>query len=481
MSSVTEYTEIELRLSNQGQQPLREVELRLGGRVLRANLNLKAGAGWSIPFNVDDLVGELLFSASCPGLEKATAALLVIPQKLSLEETLWIKIERLPTLLSRLDAPNALRLRYNDDLDRYFDYFSPDYTAEKLRHFSDSLLALCETLLDRLDYATPERVESDSGVIRGAVRWSATIENWLNRPELVRLRHHWTTAPKTFATLPNLLLCRFHLNVSQQIGQLLKFVEMGYLASSRLKAILPEFNERADRHRNFMELPYFQDLVPLLPPEVDLTDVSELETACLSSLNPAYADMWRLWQEFNTRYISLPEDDPATATAGLQPMNRIYELWVTCEVAAALELQFEAKDNVFKGASATFGNAEFKLYYNQGVSGGWYSTSRVGLARPDLRLQRLTDRQQILLDVKYRMGGQERANPEDVYKMLAYMNDFKVSIGGIIYPASILTPTVIDDASDQRLLEIPLRPPLPAALESFSRQLREFLLYQFAN
>jgi len=481
VQTVTEYSEIELRLSNQGQQPQREVELRLGGRVLRANLSLAAGASWSIPFNVDDLVGELVFSASCPGLDKATATLLVIPQKLSLEETLWLKIERLPTLLARLDAPNALRLRYNDDAERYFDYFSPDYTAEKLRHFSDSLLALGETLLDRLDYATPEKLESGYGVIRGTVRWPATIENWLNRPELAGIRHHWTTAPKTFATLPNLLLGRFHLSLSQQIRQLLKLVEVGYPASSRLRAILPEFSERVSRHHSFIELPYFQDLLPLLQPEIDLTEVAELETACLAAPNPAYANLWHLWQEFRTRYVSLPEDEETLARAGLQPMNRIYELWATCEVAAALELNFEGEDNTFKGASATFSNSEFKLYYNQGVSGGWYSATRAGVARPDLRLQRLSDDKQILLDVKYRTGGQERANPDDVYKMLAYMNDFKVNIGGIIYPAATPTPHVIDDARGQRLLEIPLRPPLPTTESAFIAQLRALILYQLAN
>jgi 5-methylcytosine-specific restriction endonuclease McrBC regulatory subunit McrC len=103
------------------------------------------------------------------------------------------------------------------------------------------------------------------------------------------------------------------------------------------------------------------------------------------------------------------------------------------------------------------------------------------MARPDLRLQRLGDDKQILLDVKYRTGGQERANPDDVYKMLAYMNDFKVIVGGIIYPAATLTPKVIDDNKGQRLLEIPLRPPLPTTESAFTAQLRAFILSQFAN
>ncbi len=489
--SVPEYSEIELRLINQSRQNLENCAVKLGGEIIRAGLNLRPDASWSLPYRVDDLVGDLTFKAVGPACE-SQSSLQVVPQKLSQDEVFYIKTERLPGLLSRLDAPNGLQLRYydRDEQPRLFDFFSADYTAEKLRHFSQSFLEqnLAEAILGRLDYLTPEQPESELYSIRGPVNWPATMQYWLNRPAETGLYHQWSRAPKNFATLPNLLFVRFQLELEWELLRLVRFVELGGPASSRLQRALPEFRERATRHHALTE----SALLPSAAFALDLDkQASSLKAAFASECsraayaNPAYTQVSVLWSEFSSRYIALPEDDTQLARSGLQPMSKIYELWAACEVAAALGLQFETVEATksFDGTpamaaeSAIFRSADGKtrLFYNKGLRGGWYSSSRPGLPRPDLRLE--SEGRQLFLDVKYRVGSENRARPDDIYKMLAYMHDFQVKVGGIIFPGQQpgLTTLEIKNERDESILEVALRPPLAGEQIEFEQELGERL------
>ncbi len=488
--SVPEYAEVELRLTNQSGETLEGVAVRVGGDKIRADLKLRPGASWSIPFKVDDLVGELRFSASDPTSEnEATAALEVVPQKLSLSEVFYIKTERLPALLARLDAPNGFQLRYQDRADeppKLFDFFSADYTAEKLRYFSQAFLqgGTGEAILNRLDYLTLEQRSNDL-TIRGPVRWPVTIQNWLNRPAETGLRHEWTQSPKNFATLPNLLFVRFQLELARELVRLVRFVELGGPASPRLQKALPELRERAYNHRALTESPLLPS--PDLALEWDRHDSSALSAMTVeceraAAFNPAYTRLSALWGDFTSRYVSLPEDETALARSGLQPMSKIYELWATCEVAAALHLNFQTSQGaenqpLLSAESAVFTDpgGKTKLYYNKGLRGGWYSANRPGLPRPDLRLE--VGQQQIFLDVKYRVGREDRARPDDMYKMLAYMNDFAIKTGGIIFPGQQpgAKALVVENPQSQRLIELALRPPDEANQADFEAELGQVL------
>jgi len=491
VSYVYEYAEIELRLTNQTDRTLEDCAVWLGNNLVRDKLTLRPGASWVIPFAVDDLVGELVFRATGPACA-SQARLEVRPQKLSWQDVLYIKTERLPALLARLDAPNGLQLSYQnwEEPPALFDFFSADYTAEKLRYFSQVLLVegVSELVLDRLDYATPERRASDLYSIRGPVRWSATIQNWLNRPAETGLRHEWKAAPKDFATLPNLLFVRFQLELAQELTRLARFVEAGGPASAGLRKALPELKERASRHHALTQSPQLPPAQVALDWDRHAPDMLELlAQACeqAATSNPAYARLFSLWQAFTSRYVSLPEDEEALSRSGLQPMSKIYELWVVCEVAAALNLQFEIledgplEDKVTLSArSAVFSRTDrsIKLYYNKALRGGWYSANRRGLPRPDIRIEMAG--QIILVDVKYRVGSQDRARPDDIYKMLAYMHDFGVNTGGIIFPgqAAGLKALSIENAQGQKLVELALRPPRPEiSSQAFGQELGRML------
>jgi hypothetical protein len=481
--SVPEYAEIELRLSNQSAATLEDCTLKLSSEVIKRNLTLRPGAIWSIPFRIDDLVGQLQFVATS-GEDQASTTLEVVPQKLGLDEVLYIKTERLPTLLSRLDAPNSFQLRYTDrdEREQLFNFFSADYTAEKLRYFSRAFLedGLGQAILNRLDYLTPEQRKNDFE-LRGPVQWPNTIQNWLNRPAEAGLRHEWREAPRDFATLPNQLFIRFQIKLERELDRLVRFVEAGGPASARLQKELPQLKKRIEQHQ---ELHGYQDYLSEAeiaaawnydePPSLE-----QLAAECdrASYFNPAYRKLLELWRDFSSRYVSLPEDEQELARAGLQPMSKIYELWAVCEIAAALDLNFEEADDseglaAMEKESAVFSNRQIKLYYNKGVRGGWYSANRPGLPRPDVRLELVSGRQ-ILLDVKYRVGREERARPDDMYKMLAYMHDFGVDVGGIIFPGQSGGARVlqVENPQKQRLLELALRPQ-PDNLAQFEQELR---------
>ncbi len=487
-TEVAEYAEIELRVTNTGPTALDGLSLWLGREKLRDRLGLRPGGSFGWAYNVGDLVGELVFKVG-----QAQATLMVAPQKLSLAEVGWIKTERLPRLLARLDAPNRLPLRYADADDEQqprFDFISADFTAIKLRYYCEQFLTtdLAGRILERLDFGLEEQRRRDDGFIRGGVRWNPTIRGWLNRPAETGLVHEWAEAPRDYTTLPNLLFLYFLKELAQEVIGLVRLVQAGAPASARLKEALPEFENYA---RQLENSPAFS--TPLLRPAVSSLETGEfdprtsqlwpaIEQTCHAAYNPAYHRLVELWQEYNSRYVRLPDERLEPAWAGLQPMSKIYELWAACEIANGLGLTFEGQ---FGLESAVFKGPGLTLHYNRAAPGGWYSAApngtRLRSPRPDLRLE-LPDGSQLLLDVKYRNAGQPaHAHPDDIYRMLAYMNDLAVGQGGIIFPGEHSGPTLtlLEQAtSGQRLAEFALRPPAsddPSGLESWQTSLKASL------
>ena len=483
---VLEYAELELHLTNASSQRLTQCSLRVGSQILKSWPQLAPAQTWSFPYNVGDLVGKISFVATAlVGNQEVVVAqsIEVVPQKISLAELLFIKTARLPTLLSRLNAPNRLQLSYDDnETAPPFDFFSLEYSAEKLEYFSRQLLeqGLNAAILNHLDYSTPQQLQSGIGTIQGPLDWQTTVKTWLNRPELAGYQHHWQTSPKYYGTLPNLLLISFNLEVARELKQLAELAQTARPKSPQLQARLPDLLSRAHQHRALLKNLPLADLVEKNERyKADPAWQADLKRICVNASNPAYAGLFKLWEAFNTHYVTLPITIQA-AELSLQPMSKIYELWAVCEIACALDLKCVANTSAsgefyFEG---TTGWGQTKLHYNRAMSGGWYSRSRPGLPRPDIRLEIVgSPSRQLFLDVKYRVNqstdGTTRAKPDDMYKMLAYMHDFGAATGGIIYPGAVaqISGLVIQGQSDQRLIELALRP-LPDQPNLITAQLK---------
>lgn len=480
---VPEYAELELRLTNNSQLKLSNGQVKTGLQAVKAGLNLAPATTWIFPYNVTDLVGDLSFEATATNnsnqLYTTQCCIQVIPQKIDLAELLFIKTERLPTLLARLDAPNRLQLAYHNDQDKPFDFYSLEYTAEKLEFFSKQLLeqGLSAAILERMDYAMSEQLQGGTDIIRGSLKWPTTLQNWFNHPELSGYYHAWTNSSKFYGTPANLLFCQFQTEISREFGRLASLVEAARPKLPRLHARLPLFLRRSQQHWQLIQnspLAQFQKATDF--PFIQTAELGELERTCRQPANTAYLALFKLWRDFRNRYVNLPDEASTNVAAtSLLPVSKIYELWAVCEIAAAFNLKYEgnpngqssltAADFCFKGETNL---GKVRLYYNRALQGGWYSASRTGLPRPDIRLEIGEPLpRQVLFDVKYRVAQQEngatRAKPEDMYKMLAYMSDFEADTGAIIYPGqagqiSCLTISNQKANYKQRLIELTLRP-----------------------
>ncbi len=466
VSAVSEYSDIEVAVSYSG-PPISLVYLYVGGAYFDGPFDLQANPlPFRFRYNVDDYVGVLRWELRQQATPIAAAELAVQPRKLSNADVAFIKERRIPTLLAQLAARNAIRLRYDDDCERLYHFYSLDYSIERLLHFSARLLdstagvaSIAERIYNRLAYHSEAEQLHAVGDIRGAVRWAATTTRWANRPADVGLAHECRREIKDYATTLNLILVTLHRNLAQQLHALAHQLAR----RDPLSPIIAKMQTYAHRHDVWLERRLLAALATLPPRPISLQAAArELSY----NTNPAYRELLRLWRDFHTRYVSL---DPAAHLSGLQPMHKIYELWCVCEVAAALGLR-ETASGFGRGAifAGRYQGQPTTLYYDQPTTAGWLSSRRGVNIRPDILLE--VGGRRLLLDAKYRLGD-ERARTDDLLKMLAYMNDLRVPVGGIIYPGSGSLVAQPDPASNQVAYELPLRPNLddPAALTTTLR------------
>jgi McrBC 5-methylcytosine restriction system component len=486
VTGVAEYSEVEIRLVNPTSQVFQDLKVYLQSYQVRKLTALAANSVYTFSYNVRDYVGEIAFDLTYQGqngFERSNPVTITVqPEKLSLDELYFIKFNRLPTVLARLNAPNGIRLRYDEPpLQPHFDFYSPEYTAEKLLYFSRQFLdkGLAERILERLDYATPEQLESGMGEVRGAINWQITLREWFNRPSETHLTHYWKTSPKFFLTLPNLVFLKFQESLVTHLGSVISEFNRFPTTRNQYKELKNDLFERMNKHLVIRESPEFSPKPRSKDIRLYEIDKEFIEYTIQNTQNPNYLKMWELWQDFNARFVSIPKlENQFLAFSGLQPMSKIYELWAVCEVAAGLNLEYVPTPR--KGlellASADFkgelGGKPVSLSYNQGVREGWYSATRTGTPRPDILLEWGDKR--ILLDVKYRIDDNGRANSEDVYKMLAYMNDLGINTGGIIYPGDTAL-RLATDRKGQNLAEIALRPPVSSPVNDFSANLHQII------
>tara|TARA_Y100001934_G_scaffold155739_1_gene186557 strand:+ start:31 stop:1467 length:1437 start_codon:yes stop_codon:yes gene_type:complete len=177
------------------------------------------------------------------------------------------------------------------------------------------------------------------------------------------------------------------------------------------------------------------------------------------SRNRSYRELPPLWKRFLEDYQSYYEE---TVLVQTQKMTDIYALWILCEMASGLKLSAHAKSlREFRSK-----NKDIVLKYDapEQVRQGWSdsimgslfgenseSANPVqGSGRPEIFMNYRGV--QFYFEAKYNL--QQTPRQEDVYKVLAYMNNYDVSCGGIIYPGPQLKITV-DPKNKQVMAWIP--------------------------
>ena len=177
------------------------------------------------------------------------------------------------------------------------------------------------------------------------------------------------------------------------------------------------------------------------------------------SRNRSYRELPPLWREFLDEYQSYYEE---TVLVQTQKMTDIYALWILCEMASGLKLSAHAKSlREFRSK-----NKDVVLKYDapEQVRQGWSDsimgslfgesenkTNPVqGSGRPEIFMT--YKKVNFYFEAKYNLT--QAPKQEDVYKVLAYMNNYDVSCGGIIYPGPQLKITV-DPKNKQVMAWIP--------------------------
>lgn len=161
-----------------------------------------------------------------------------------------------------------------------------------------------------------------------------------------------------------------------------------------------------------------------------------------------------------------PSDDyRRSLRANIKDVAEIYQTFVTHVIGNAMGLtycssSFSLRDRDSTGASMR--STDWALGFDAKPPGtlltSWRDrTIRAANERPDISLVGVSTEKSILLDAKFRVAKTPaRATQEDLFEMQGYLNSFAIPRGGIVYPGSTPSATLIE--SDQnRLLELPIR------------------------
>ena len=175
--------------------------------------------------------------------------------------------------------------------------------------------------------------------------------------------------------------------------------------------------------------------------------------------NRAYRELPPLWKEFLEDYQSYYEE---TVLVQTQKMTDIYALWILCEMASGLNLSAHAKSlREFRSKNKDIvlrydAPEQVRQGWSDSIMGSLFGDSEVsanpvqGSGKPEIFMNYRGVN--FYFEAKYNLTKTPRQ--EDVYKVLAYMNNYDVSCGGIIYPGPQLKITV-DPRNKQVMAWIP--------------------------
>jgi len=143
-------------------------------------------------------------------------------------------------------------------------------------------------------------------------------------------------------------------------------------------------------------------------------------------------------------------------------MTDIYALWILCEMASGLKLSAHAKSlREFRSKNKDVvlkydAPEQVRQGWSDSIMGSLFGESEAktnpvqGSGRPEIFMN--YKKVNFYFEAKYNLT--ETPRQEDVYKVLAYMNNYDVSCGGIIYPGPQLKITV-DPKNKQVMAWIP--------------------------
>ena len=458
---------------------LEDIHVRVGSAKVDSLPPIRSNTTHSMQFVVPDYIGANTISLYNKNGSSISNKLEVViaPKMLDYEQFKQLRDEHIPDLVKNSGADDPPEDMYPGGTSS-IEEEKILLNIEQLLEFSGKLLKITnEIRKGAYTYKVEVERKTMKSQIRGAVRWQKTALARAQKGTEYATAHVTDIRKRKWSTPTNVLLVKFHMEV---------FIEAIFFRDEM---------DRREREKKAWSAIYGREYKP--PDDLVKEQLDKLDLACkfhkqvlgdgkLAELIPvakstrksqrfinreaiieaktwsrnrAYRELPPLWKEFLEDYQSYYEE---TVLVQTQKMTDIYALWILCEMASGLKLSAHAKSlREFRSK-----NKDVVLKYDapEQVRQGWSdsimgslfgdsdaSTNPVqGSGRPEIFMN--YKKVNFYFEAKYNLTQTPRQ--EDVYKVLAYMNNYDVSCGGIIYPGPQLKITV-DPRNNQVMAWIP--------------------------
>ncbi len=466
--SVEANTKIKIVI-NGGEGDVSNATLYLAEMAIETFDVIPKGAQILNEYELDDLVGKNRLSLKgedgaeiCPSKN-----LIVSPQYLLMNDFQEIKHNRIPALLSQINAENIIDMIYRGG-SKTMTAKIEEYSVDRLLYYySEKLFYLTAKIAARMNYRSRNVRRNYKGMVKGKINWVKTIAFRSNKGADADVVFVCDQRKRTYNTTLNLILTRFHYEVFKEARFLKGELERrehekgiwkkiyGYQEDMYDKKTLDFLNSLKEilaQHREFLVTPVIKDLIgeAIRFGKGDESVIRRGEMEARKSKNKHYMPLLELWKEFVRSYSSIFE---TTVFVDTQRMRDVYKLWCVCELANAMEMRSIGRTlREFKAV-----NKNAVLYFGKllTLKHGWISEnfSYDSMTGPEILL--VNEGQEFFIEANY--GAGEEVNKEDIYRILGYLNDYNIKIGVVLYPGSEFK-IIWEKMSRHIVVRMPFRP-----------------------
>ena len=458
---------------------LENIHIRMGTAKVDSLPSVRSNTTHSMQFEVPDYIGTNTISLHDKEGKSISNKLEVViaPKMLDYESFKELRDEHIPDLVKNSGADEPPEDMYPGATSS-IEEEKILLNIEQLLEFSGKLLEVTKDIRKgAYTYKVEVQRKTMKAQIRGAVRWQKTALARAQKGTEYATAHVTDIRKRKWSTPTNVLLVKFHMEVF--IEAIFFRDEMdrrerekkawSAIYGKEYKPLDDSAKEQLDKldlacrfHKQVLGDGKLAELIPTAKntrKEERFINREAIIEAKTWNRNRAYRELPPLWKAFLEDYQSYYEE---TVLVQTQKMTDIYALWILCEMASGLNLSAHAKSlREFRSK-----NKDIVLRYDapEQVRQGWSdsimgslfgdsesSTNPVqGSGKPEIFMNYRGVN--FYFEAKYNLTQTPRQ--EDVYKVLAYMNNYDVSCGGIIYPGPQLKITV-DPRNKQVMAWIP--------------------------
>jgi hypothetical protein len=429
-----------------GSHDIVKATLYLAERAIETFDDIPNGTQVINDYELEDLVGKNRISLKGEDGNDVCSPknLVVSPKHLSMEDFEDIKYSRMPSLFEEVNAENVIDMIYRGG-SKTMSVNIEEYSVGRLIHYySEKLFDLTAKIVTRIDYTSENVRKNYKGMVKGRVNWVKTAIFRSNKGVAADIVFVCDQRKRTYNTVLNLIMTRFHYEVFKEARFLKGELERREHEKGIWKKIYGYQEEMYDKkamdflkllktiliqHRDFLVSPLIKSLIKesIRFNKDDEAVIRKGEMEVRKSKNQHYASLLEFWKEFVHSYSSIFETPVFVDT---QRMSDVYKLWCVCEVAGALEMKSVGRTlREFKSS-----NKNASLYFEKlmTIKQGWISDrfDYDSISGPEILL--LYGGHELFIEPNY--GAGQEVSKEEVYRLMGYLHDYNISIGIMMYP-----------------------------------------------